>query len=53
VVVSGEKYVLANGSDLDVIEFRRTLGSFMTGVTIVTTIDREGRHRGMTMTSFT
>jgi flavin reductase (DIM6/NTAB) family NADH-FMN oxidoreductase RutF len=51
--VSGDKYLLANGSELDVIEFRRTLGSFMTGVTIVTTVDRDGRHRGMTMTSFT
>lgn len=51
--MSGERYVLANGSELDVTEFRRTLGSYMTGVTIVTTIDREGRRRGMTMTSFT
>lgn len=51
--MSREKNVLANGSELDVLEFRRTMGSFMTGVTIVTTTDSGGRPRGMTMTSFT
>lgn len=32
---------------------RRTLGSFLTGVTVVTTVDERGRPRGMTANSFT
>lgn len=32
---------------------RRTLGTFVTGVTVVTTIDADGRPRGMTANSFT
>lgn len=38
---------------VNVPEYRRTLGAFMTGVTVVTTVDNEGRNRGMTMNSFT
>lgn len=34
-------------------ELRRTLGSFATGVTVVTTLDDTGRPRGMTANSFT
>ncbi|MER9253541.1 alpha/beta fold hydrolase [Mesorhizobium sp. M0598] len=34
-------------------EFRRALGSFLTGVTIVTTISAEGEPRGFTANSFT
>ncbi|WP_192384035.1 flavin reductase, partial [Mesorhizobium silamurunense] len=34
-------------------EFRRALGSFLTGVTIVTTIGPEGEPRGFTANSFT
>ncbi|TIN24982.1 MAG: alpha/beta fold hydrolase [Mesorhizobium sp.] len=34
-------------------EFRRALGSFLTGVTIVTTIGAEGEPRGFTANSFT
>lgn len=37
----------------DIIEFRRALGSFLTGVTIVTTIGAEGEPRGFTANSFT
>ncbi|MCA0030136.1 alpha/beta fold hydrolase [Mesorhizobium sp. B263B2A] len=37
----------------DSSEFRRALGSFLTGVTIVTTIDAEGEPRGFTANSFT
>ncbi|MER8579486.1 alpha/beta fold hydrolase [Mesorhizobium sp. M1423] len=37
----------------DAGEFRRALGSFLTGVTIVTTIDAEGEPRGFTANSFT
>lgn len=44
--------VNADGS-VNVTEYRRTLGAFMTGVAVVTTTDAEGRPRGMTMNSFT
>ena len=37
----------------DTTEFRRALGSFLTGVTIVTTIDDAGDPRGFTANSFT
>lgn len=37
----------------DAGEFRRALGSFLTGVTIVTTIGAEGEPRGFTANSFT
>ncbi|RWF31815.1 alpha/beta fold hydrolase [Mesorhizobium sp.] len=37
----------------DAIEFRRALGSFLTGVTIVTTVDEAGDPRGFTANSFT
>lgn len=43
----------ATGFAVDAIEFRRALGSFLTGVTIVTTIDAEGLPRGFTANSFT
>lgn len=36
----------------DVRDFRRVLGSFMTGVTIVTTRDAAGRAHGLTVNSF-
>lgn len=42
----------ADGS-FDSGEFRRALGSFLTGVTIVTTIGPEGEPRGFTANSFT
>ncbi|AZO12107.1 MULTISPECIES: alpha/beta fold hydrolase [unclassified Mesorhizobium] len=41
------------GPVFDVVEFRRALGSFLTGVTIVTTIDEAGDPRGFTANSFT
>lgn len=34
-------------------EFRAAMGSFATGVTIVTTLDAGGRHEAMTATAFT
>ena len=37
----------------DAGEFRRALGSFLTGVTIVTTVSAEGEPRGFTANSFT
>ncbi|TJW11028.1 MAG: alpha/beta fold hydrolase [Mesorhizobium sp.] len=41
------------GPAFDATEFRRALGSFLTGVTIVTTIGAEGEPRGFTANSFT
>ena len=41
------------GPAFDAMEFRRALGSFLTGVTIVTTIDETGDPRGFTANSFT
>ncbi|RWE50815.1 MAG: alpha/beta fold hydrolase [Mesorhizobium sp.] len=43
----------AVGDGFDSGEFRRALGSFLTGVTIVTTIGPEGEPRGFTANSFT
>jgi flavin reductase (DIM6/NTAB) family NADH-FMN oxidoreductase RutF/pimeloyl-ACP methyl ester carboxylesterase len=37
----------------DATEFRRALGSFLTGVTIVTTVGPDGEPRGFTANSFT
>ncbi|OBQ64500.1 alpha/beta fold hydrolase [Mesorhizobium erdmanii] len=51
----GEAGRQGNGSEtgFDSGEFRRALGSFLTGVTIVTTIGPEGEPRGFTANSFT
>ncbi len=38
---------------LDTRDFRRALGAFPTGVTVVTTRDRDGTPRGFTANSFT
>ncbi|WP_134498200.1 flavin reductase [Microvirga pakistanensis] len=38
---------------IDPLELRRALGTFVTGVTVVTTRDRDGQPRGMTANSFT
>jgi flavin reductase (DIM6/NTAB) family NADH-FMN oxidoreductase RutF len=43
--------VIASG--IDPRELRQVFGCFATGVTIVTTIDADGRPRGMTANSFT
>ena len=43
----------AAGPAFDAMEFRRALGSFLTGVTIVTTVDDTGDPRGFTANSFT
>ncbi|MFP4903008.1 flavin reductase family protein, partial [Paraburkholderia sp. BR14261] len=37
----------------DIAEFRRALGAFVTGVTVVTTIQPDGSPRGFTANSFT
>ncbi len=40
-------------SSFDLLEFRRALGAFLTGVTVVTTIEPDGSPRGFTANSFT
>ncbi|RRI06494.1 alpha/beta fold hydrolase [Mesorhizobium tamadayense] len=53
----GERLEQSDGAaavaSFDSGEFRRALGSFLTGVTIVTTIGPEGEPRGFTANSFT
>lgn len=44
---------MENENQLDTRALRQTLGSFMTGVTVVTARDSEGRPRGLTANSFT
>jgi flavin reductase (DIM6/NTAB) family NADH-FMN oxidoreductase RutF len=39
-------------STIDSKEFRRTLGAFTTGVTIMTTVDEDGKQYGVTANSF-
>ena len=38
---------------LDIKQFRQTLGAFLTGVTVVSTLDEQGRPIGFTANSFT
>ncbi|MEX3959041.1 flavin reductase family protein [Trinickia sp. EG282A] len=42
-----------NEEAIDIAEFRRALGAFVTGVTVVTTIQPDGSPRGFTANSFT
>ena len=42
-----------DGKIEDIGSYRQVLGSFMTGVTVITTVDLEGRQRGITANSFT
>lgn len=44
---------VAKMSEIDLKELRRALGVFMTGVTVVTTLDGTGAPRGFTANSFT
>jgi len=37
---------------IDPLEFRRTLGCFATGVTVITVLDRAGNPRGLTANAF-
>ncbi len=39
-------------ADFDQVEFRNALGRFATGVTIITTVDGEGRRYGVTANSY-
>jgi flavin reductase (DIM6/NTAB) family NADH-FMN oxidoreductase RutF len=38
---------------IDPLEFRRTLGCFATGVTVITVLDTDGKPRGLTANAFT
>lgn len=40
-------------STIDSVELRRAFGTFLTGITVVTTRDQDGSPRGMTANSFT
>src|SRR4051794_17579652 len=40
-------------SPIDALELRRAFGTFVTGVTVITTWDETGAPRGMTANSFT
>lgn len=42
-----------HGAIADINHYRQVLGSFMTGVTVITTMDADGRRRGITANSFT
>lgn len=42
-----------HGDPIDTVALRRALGTFLTGVTVVTCIDELGRPRGFTANSFT
>jgi flavin reductase (DIM6/NTAB) family NADH-FMN oxidoreductase RutF len=42
-----------NEQAIDIAEFRRALGAFVTGVTVVTTVQPDGSPRGFTANSFT
>ncbi|RWM38856.1 alpha/beta fold hydrolase [Mesorhizobium sp.] len=53
VPASAEAGAAFDAATFDAMEFRRALGSFLTGVTIVTTIDETGDPRGFTANSFT
>lgn len=43
---------MTNPTPVDSLEFRRTLGAFATGVTIISILDAAGKPRGMTVNSF-
>src|SRR5262245_55977418 len=34
-------------------KFRQVMGNFATGITVVTTVDKSGKHYGLTVNSFT
>ena len=48
-----QKIQQSDAAALDIAELRQALGSFATGVTVVTTLDSEGAPKGFTASSFT
>lgn len=42
----------AQAPPIDARELRNVLGAFVTGVTVITTLDRDGRQHGLTVNSF-
>jgi flavin reductase (DIM6/NTAB) family NADH-FMN oxidoreductase RutF len=51
--MNGFPYDSLPNRPIDVVSLRRTLGAFVTGVTVVTTLDSVGQPRGLTANSFT
>lgn len=49
MLVAGEKVQ----NTIDPVELRRAFGTFVTGITVATTLDKDGLPRGMTANSFT
>lgn len=43
---------MADGTEIDLVEFRRALSSYATGVAVVTTLDVHDEKVGMTISSF-
>ena len=43
---------MAPEEGFNAVEFRRCLGEFITGVTVITTVSRDGRLCGLTANSF-
>ena len=51
-IMSTQKPEQISGKDQQIIDFRNALGSFTTGITIVTAVGRDGQNIGMTANSF-
>ncbi len=51
-VGNAPKKLDARNPDLNCRDFRRTLGSFATGITVITALGRDGQPLGMTISSF-
>ncbi|MPS30078.1 flavin reductase [Pigmentiphaga sp.] len=43
---------MASSNTIDALQLRRALGTFVTGVTVITTLDAQGRRYGLTANSF-
>jgi 3-hydroxy-9,10-secoandrosta-1,3,5(10)-triene-9,17-dione monooxygenase reductase component len=41
-----------SSNEIDLSEYRRALGSFATGVAVITTVDKNGNRAGLTVNSF-
>lgn len=52
VAVKQESEVNAIVPEIDARELRNVLGAFVTGVTVITTIDKDGKSHGLTANSF-
>ncbi len=43
---------MADSASFDSLEFRRALGAFATGITVITLLDGDGKFQGLTVNSF-